>query len=373
MPATGLGAVWPPTILGATKTWTSSTQSRSKNPPSSLAAPSTRRFVQRRWPSPCRRNVRRADAPGRHSGHLAARPAAVVAPLPRRHRWPRLPRRGLARRLNQLACRAAEQPGHRRRSAWPRGRLAGRAVSSGSSTAAVCRPIMMASMRPRSWCTIARERLVADPATVAGATGDLAVERHGPFGDHPRPALAEQRQIGRIQLAGQLFLHADIHLDARRAELGDAPAGDGRKRIGHARRPAPVRSGSRPPSRVASCPYDSRARASHTSCAPAGSLVQVRRASTSACGPPYRRCHPSPIRNVVAYDAHSRPEDSVRRSLPLAPPTRSPAACVGRRSSSAGTSASGGRTAPGDPARRSSWGINQVSTTSTAQLPSSAG
>ena len=75
----------------------------------------------------------------------------------------------------------------------------GRAINNGSSATAVPRPTRMPSTRPRSRWTISRDSRAGNPAAIAGAGGDFAVERHGPFGDDPGPPAENPLQIRGIQ------------------------------------------------------------------------------------------------------------------------------------------------------------------------------
>ena len=63
-----------------------------------------------------------------------------------------------------------------------------RAVSSGSSASAVPIPTATASHSARQWWASRRRGLAGDPLRVAGAGGDLAVERHRRLEQHPGAA-----------------------------------------------------------------------------------------------------------------------------------------------------------------------------------------
>ena len=54
-----------------------------------------------------------------------------------------------------------------------------------------------------------------NPAAVAGASGNFSVERHGPFGDHPRPAGCHQFQIRRVESSRLGFHQADFDRNSR--------------------------------------------------------------------------------------------------------------------------------------------------------------
>ena len=62
------------------------------------------------------------------------------------------------------------------------------------------------------------------PAALSAAGGDLAVERHGPFGDDPRPARLDELQIGRIQTPGVGFQQSQFHVEAGGPQFGDTAA-----------------------------------------------------------------------------------------------------------------------------------------------------
>ena len=103
----------------------------------------------------------------------------------------------------------------------------GRAVSCGSSAFAVPAPTTIASTRPRSSMHDGARRFARDPAAVAGRRRDLAVERHGPLGDDPRPAGSRATsRYGAFKLARGVFEQADFDVDARRAKFGGPAAGD---------------------------------------------------------------------------------------------------------------------------------------------------
>ena len=75
-------------------------------------------------------------------------------------------------------------------------------------------------------------RLVAgDPTAHSGMRGDLAVERHGPFGDHPRPAQCHQFPIRRIEPAGLRLEQSHFDRHAGGTQLGDTATLDLRERV----------------------------------------------------------------------------------------------------------------------------------------------
>ena len=102
---------------------------------------------------------------------------------------------------------------------------------------------MIASTRPRKLVHDRPRGLAGDPAAVASARGQLAVERHGPLGDDPGPAGSTSLRYGALSSPGFGFEQADFDLDARGLQFGDAAAGDlretdraGRRRRGARRR-----------------------------------------------------------------------------------------------------------------------------------------
>ena len=58
-----------------------------------------------------------------------------------------------------------------------------------------------------------------DPAAVAGPRCNFPIERHGPLGYDPGPALRKEFQIGRIELSSCVFQDAGLHLNAGIAEF----------------------------------------------------------------------------------------------------------------------------------------------------------
>ena len=155
----------------------------------------------------------------------------------------------------------------------------------------------MASTRPRSWCTTAREAAPEIQWLLPVARGDLAVQRHGPLGDDPRAARGDQLEVGRVQppsflaRAGRLRPRCPAARSWRQAAARHA-----RKRIGLARPPrGACRRRSRRRCTAASGRGGSTAPSVTYRVAPRGLGPAVRRASISACGPPKRPCQPSPI------------------------------------------------------------------------------
>jgi len=67
-----------------------------------------------------------------------------------------------------------------------------------------------------------------DPAARTGSRGDLAVERHGPFGNDPRPAGLDQLEIRRVELPGFRLQQTDLDFDARPLQLDSAAGSEGR-------------------------------------------------------------------------------------------------------------------------------------------------
>jgi hypothetical protein len=70
-----------------------------------------------------------------------------------------------------------------------------------------------------------------NPAAFAGPSGDFPVERHGPFGDDPRPARLDEFSIGCVEPPGLSFQQSDLDGDAGRSKFGDAAALDRRERV----------------------------------------------------------------------------------------------------------------------------------------------
>ena len=74
-----------------------------------------------------------------------------------------------------------------------------------------------------------------NPAALARASGNLAVQGHGPFCDDPRAAALDEFQIWGVELPGLLGQQAQLDLDAGRFQLGRSAACDLRERIRHGR------------------------------------------------------------------------------------------------------------------------------------------
>ena len=192
-------ACWPPNSFGAMKTWTSSICRGVEQRAEKLRAP----FDEHVRHPPAAQLVEQLQEPllmgrRRKRQHFAARvgqPAEILLVGIRagghdasgysravRTSWLKLASRASESRTIRVAMRGGAPS-------------SSRAVSSGSSSWAVPRPTRIASTRPRSWWPDLPGGFAGDPLAVAAAGGDLAVERHGPFGDDPGPAGFEQLQI----------------------------------------------------------------------------------------------------------------------------------------------------------------------------------
>ena len=141
-----------------------------------------------------------------------------------RRRRSAAPRRRRARAGSPAA--AAPRSRTRSRRGW-RVTPSTRAVSCGSSASAVPIPTTTASRSARQWCGAPARVLARDPLRVAGAGGDLAVERHRGLEEHERAAgarvLAEGWLSSRARAASSPS--ATTHLDALVAQDPEAAAG----------------------------------------------------------------------------------------------------------------------------------------------------
>ena len=111
--------------------------------------------------------------------------------------------RRLRRRQSRLRVR--DNPSRRARTGWLRGeqRVIGHRRPSPHHDRVHASPQLLHD---------ATRAFIADPATVARAAGDLAVECHGPLRDDPRTSVLNEHPVGRIQLVRCLLQHSDIDL-----------------------------------------------------------------------------------------------------------------------------------------------------------------
>ena len=165
----------------------------------------------------------------------------------------RLERVGRARAARRARRRRSAAPRARPRTSWEssgrravgveddaarlaRGRRRSRAVSCGSSASAVPIPTATASTLGAPAVRAPARLLAGDPLRVAGARGDLAVERHRGLEEHPRAAGARvlaERLVEQPRAGGELAV-GDLDLDRpRRAGSrgrGRTPSRSGRRR-----------------------------------------------------------------------------------------------------------------------------------------------
>ena len=211
----------------------------------------------------------------------------------------------------RAASRAAGAPRSRTRRGAAGARLPRRAtVSSGSSASAVPMPTATASRLGAPAVRAGPARLAGDPLRVAGAGGDLAVERHRRLEDHERAARAgvlAERLVEQARGLGHLAVDpARPSMPSSRRMPGPRP---GRLR----------RSGRRRRSRRARC-RPRRSRRCRAACGPGGSRARATRTASRRPGPPRRRA--SAMRSACASPGGwVAPSPITRPSLTTTAPT----------------------------------------------------
>ena len=196
-----------------------------------------------------------------------------------------------------------------------------RAVSRGSSASAVPMPTTTASTARASGARAARDISPEIHFESPVARRDLAVERHRGLEEHPRPAGAGVLAEGLVEQPRAARRARRRRCRPRCPRRAGCP-GRGRR---------PCRSGRRRRRRRGAIPAcDDRVGAGRR-LALSGSTARARRrasrrrgrrrlrrrcALTSACGPPYSSCQPSPRTLAVAHD--HRADERVRVHAPEA-------------------------------------------------------
>ena len=178
-----------------------------------------------------------------------------------------------------------------------------RAVSCGSSASAVPMPTATASHSARQRWAIRARLLAGDPLRVAGAGGDLPVERHRRLEQHVRAAgagvlaerLVEQPRAGGDLAVGDHDLDALVAQDAQAAAgrlLGRVVGGD--HHAGDAGLDDRVRAGRRLPVVAARLERDVHRRAARVGAAARGERLALGvRPRRTRCGSPRRAPSPS--------------------------------------------------------------------------------
>ncbi len=235
------------------KTCTSSITPASRNAPSAGAA--LHQHIGHAPPAQLGQQRLNIGMPvrGRRRQHLAPQRPQRRDPLRGRLRRRRNQRRNITRRPRQrragrkttLTIQNDADGGARSR----RARRQLRVVGQGRAGADDHR-VHPAAQRVRP----AARRLVADPFRVAAPRGDLAVERHGPFGVDVGLSGRQQRQVGRVEPPRRRLAQSELDRDAGLTQPVGPLAGHRRKRIAHggdharhaARRIASVQGGVLP-------------------------------------------------------------------------------------------------------------------------------
>ena len=243
----------------------------------------------------------------------AARPqtrraAAGSAALRRRSTRPRARPRasGDRRAAGDSAQVPVEHDAHQR--AMP---VHARAPSAAGRRPAPC-PTRRRWRRPRARGAASSASASAPLSVVALARAgrDAAVEAHRHLQLHPGSPEFDRAEERRVLAPRLAPAHARRHLDAVRAQVGEARA---RSPAGSGRQPPPPRGGCRPrrwPRNRGRCGRcDCTARACSTAWRPARARPRPRSATTSACGPPATWWCPTPTTTPSSVD-----DDGARRS-----------------------------------------------------------